>query len=428
MNRDALRGESIYCIFPRNHSTTGDLPGVIKDLDRIKDLGITTIWLMPHYPIGKKNRKGVDGSPYSISDYYSVNPELGGLNDFKQLLSECHNRELKLIIDIVFNHTSCDSELVNEHSEWFFKDGKGNPMSKILNWDDVYDLDFDNYALRNYLIDVLQYWADLGVDGFRCDLASITPLSFWKMAKDTLSGKYSNLIWLGESGDKEFISFVRHKGYTCLSDSELYTVFDILYDYDIQNIMVDYINRERDFNSFVESRKEQEVIYPVDYLKLRFLENHELKLRASELLTDKFLHLNWKAFSMFEKGVPLIYAGEEYRIEKIPDMYKRDPIDWNNSDREFSGYISKLLKIEHMYIVTNGIYTVHPLADDCIHLKYRFNGETLHGIFNFGEKERTITIEVLVGSYLNIITGKEFKIENEELDLSKAPYIFKSVP
>ena len=113
----SLRSKVIYSIYVRNHSEEGNFKGVIKDLDRIEDLGIDIIWLMPIHPIGQTNRKGSLGCPYSIEDYREVNPEYGNLEDFKLLIDETHKRKMKIIIDVVYNHTSHDSELLNEHPE-----------------------------------------------------------------------------------------------------------------------------------------------------------------------------------------------------------------------------------------------------------------------------------------------------------------------
>lgn len=428
MNRKRLIGESIYCIYIRNHSESGDFQGVIKDLKRIKKLGVTTIWLLPHYPIGEKNRKGELGSPYSIRDYYGVNPELGGLNNFKDLIDSCHKLKLKIIIDVVFNHTSCDSVLLDEHPEWFIRNEDGDFTCKVPQWSDVYDLDFNKKELWSYLIDVLKYWADLGVNGFRCDVASVVPLSFWKMAKDTLNEHYPELIWLGESVEKNFISFIRHKGYICHSDSELYEVFDILFDYDVHYTLEGYILGKNDFETFIRERRNQEVVYPADYLKLRFLENHDSKERAASLIESDYSLKNWKAFSVFEKGIPLIFAGEEIKTEVKTDLFNKEPIDWDDDDKVYYKFLKKLLEIDHLDIVTNGIYTINRLNGSCVHIRYRHKGETLHGIFNFGSHNLVIKVEVLQGPFKNLITGEDFKIEDELLDLSEAPYIFKSIP
>ncbi|QEN06297.1 alpha-amylase [Thiospirochaeta perfilievii] len=427
MDRSRLKSQSIYSVSIRNHSKSGDIQGLIDDLPRIKDLGVNIIWILPHYPIGKENRRGDIGSPYSVSDYFSVNPELGGLNDFKNLIDRCHEHGLKIIIDIVFNHVSCDSVVVLEHPEWILQNEKNQMIGKIPDWDDVYDLDFSNSELKNYLIEVLHYWAELNIDGFRCDVASVVPLSFWSMAKDTLSSDHRDLIWIAESVDKEFISFIRHNGYVCHSDSELYNVFDILYDYDIQYSLEGYIQGDIPFQKFIDERRNQEIIYPVDYLKLRFLENNNT-IRAAKLIKDDYLLINWKAFSLFEKGVPLIYAGEEYKISQKVNILSNETINWTDIDASFYDMIKKILSIDHMDIVKNGIYTINALADNCVHLRYRAEGETLHGIFNFGKKDRNIKVEVLKGDYLNIVTGENFSIDHEKLNLKKAPYIFKSIP
>lgn len=428
MSRSRLIGESIYSVFIRNYSESGDIKGLIKDLDRIKNLGITIVWILPHYPIGELNKKGTYGSPYSIKDYYLVNPDFGGTNDFKDLITECHKRDLKLIIDIVFNHTSCDSELVKNHKEWFIKSDDGRLKNKVPQWSDVYDLDFTHKDLWPYLINVLKYWADLGVDGFRCDVASVIPISFWQMAKDSLNKDHSNLIWLAESVEKEFVSFIRHKGHNCHSDSELYNVFDILYDYDVQSYLEGYILGHCDFSSFVRERRNQEVVYPRDYLKLRFLENHDSKERAASLIENEYSLKNWKAFSIFEKGIPLIFAGEEIMCKDKISLFDNDKINWNNSDKVYYNFIQKLLKIDNLDIVLNGIYTINALSNDCIHIRYRYKGETLHGIFNFGEQDRIIKVEVLEGHFENIITNEVFNLKDETLDLNLAPIIFKSIP
>ena len=105
-----LRNLVIYEIYVRNHSPRGDFQGVIDDLPRIKDLGVDFIWLMPIYPIGKVGHKGSLGSSYAIADYRTVNPEYGTEEDFKCLIDRAHELGLKVMIDVVYNHTSPDSD------------------------------------------------------------------------------------------------------------------------------------------------------------------------------------------------------------------------------------------------------------------------------------------------------------------------------
>lgn len=121
----SLRKQTMYSVYVRNHSEEGTFKAVTRDLDRIKDLGTDIVWFMPIHPIGEKNRKGILGSPYAISDYRKVNPEYGTLEDFKELIGETHKKGMKLMIDVVYNHTSHESVLWQEHPEWFYKKPNG---------------------------------------------------------------------------------------------------------------------------------------------------------------------------------------------------------------------------------------------------------------------------------------------------------------
>src|SRR5579859_5303134 len=100
-----LKDGVIYEIFPRDFSPEGTLNGVTERLDQLKSLGVTILWVMPIHPIGEKSRKGDFGSPYSIKDYYAVDPNYGTLDDFKQLVAGAHKRNMKVIMDLVADHT-----------------------------------------------------------------------------------------------------------------------------------------------------------------------------------------------------------------------------------------------------------------------------------------------------------------------------------
>src|SRR5580692_3150719 len=125
---DWLRNGVIYEIFPRDFSAAGNLNGVTAKLDQIKDLGVTVLWIMPIHPIGEKGRKGDFGSPYSIRDYYAVDPNYGTLDDFKKLVAGAHQRGLKVIMDLVANHTSWDSVMMT-NKDFYKQDGTGKVIS-----------------------------------------------------------------------------------------------------------------------------------------------------------------------------------------------------------------------------------------------------------------------------------------------------------
>ncbi|HLV10502.1 MAG TPA: alpha-amylase family glycosyl hydrolase, partial [Halanaerobiales bacterium] len=199
-----LKNLIIYEVFPRNHSPQGTLNQLRADIGRIKELGADIIWLMPVYPIGETAKKGQYGSPYAIRDYRKINPHLGSREDFKELVERAHQRDIQVMIDIVFNHTAADSHLIREHPDWYLLDDDGKFSRKVAEWDDIYDLDYSSSSLREYLIQTLENWARLGVDGFRCDVAPLVPLDFWAEARKRLN-KIRDIIWLAESVEKSFI-------------------------------------------------------------------------------------------------------------------------------------------------------------------------------------------------------------------------------
>ena len=208
----SLRSKVIYSIYVRNHSEEGSFKGVIKDLDRIEDLGIDIIWLMPIHPIGQTNRKGSLGCPYSIEDYREVNPEYGNLEDFKLLIDETHKRKMKIIIDVVYNHTSHASKLLNEHPNWFYRKKDGSVGNKVGEWSDIIDLDYNNKELWDYQVETLKYWIRLGIDGFRCDVAPLIPIDFWLKAREEVKVINEDAIWLSESVDQDFLLYLRGEG------------------------------------------------------------------------------------------------------------------------------------------------------------------------------------------------------------------------
>ena len=148
---------------------------------------------MPIHPIGVEGKKGSLGCPYANRDYRDVNPEYGTMEDFKKLVEEIHRRDMKCIIDVVYNHTSPDAVLLQEHPEFYYHDENGSTGNKIGDWSDVIDLDYDVPGLWDYQIETLMGWARV-VDGFRCDVASFVPVSFWTMDEPAITANTPVLL------------------------------------------------------------------------------------------------------------------------------------------------------------------------------------------------------------------------------------------
>ena len=178
-----------------NGDGIGDFPGLLQKLDYLQDLGVTAVWLLPFYPSPLKD----DG--YDISDYTSVNPDYGTLDDFREFLAQAHRHKLRVITELVINHTSdqhpwfqqARSSRDNPRRNWYvwsdtderyrgvrviFKDTElsnwaWDPVSKSYYWHRFFshqpDLNYDHPAVREEMWKVLKFWRDIGVDGFRVD-------------------------------------------------------------------------------------------------------------------------------------------------------------------------------------------------------------------------------------------------------------------
>ncbi len=143
---------------------------------------------MPVQKIGEKNRKGSLGSPYSVKDYYSVNPEFGTLEDLKHFVNSVHALGMHVILDWVANHSAWDNNLVEEHPEWYTRDWKGDfRPTPWWDWPDIIDFDYEQAGIRDYMTGALKYWvSDADIDGYRCDVAGFVPTEFWNNARKEL--------------------------------------------------------------------------------------------------------------------------------------------------------------------------------------------------------------------------------------------------
>ncbi len=416
------RNQVIYSIFVRNHTQEGTFEGVRRDLPRIRELGADVIWLLPVHPIGEKARKGVLGSPYAIRDYRGVNPEYGTLDDFRRLVDEAHRLGMKCIIDVVYNHTSPDSVLAEEHPEWFYHKEDGAFGNRVGDWSDIIDLDYKNRGLWAYQIETLKYWASM-VDGFRCDVAPLVPLGFWREARAAVESVRPGCLWLAETVDPGFIAQLRAEGFGCLSDCQTYEAFDICYDYDIYHVFRDYLDGTVPLARYAEAVNRQEVTYPANYSKLRFLENHD-QARAAFLVPDGPSLLNWTAFSFFQKGTGFIYAGQEAGCAHLPNLFYKDPVDWTGPDR--SEQFRRLCALKKHPLMTDSAYTVQALPGDVLYAVHRKGNRRLAGVFSVRGAKALVWVDVPDGWYENLFDGGRVEVKDGRVSCRGVPIIIET--
>ena len=406
----------------RNHTTEGTFEGVRRDLPRIRGLGVDVIWLLPIHPIGEKARKGVLGSPYAIRDYRAVNPEYGTLDDFRRMVDEAHRLGMRCVIDVVYNHTSPDSVLAAEHPEWFYHKEDGSFGNRVGDWSDIIDLDYTDRGLWAYQIETLKYWASM-VDGFRCDVAPLVPLGFWREARAAVESVRPGCLWLAETVDPDFISALRAEGFGCLSDCQTYEAFDICYDYDIYPVFRDYLDGAVPLARYAEAVNRQEVTYPANYSKLRFLENHD-QARAAFLVPDGPSLLNWTAFSFFQKGTGFIYAGQEAGCAHLPNLFYKDPVDWTGPDR--SEQFRRLCALKKHPLMADSAYTVQALPGDVLYAVHRKGGRRLAGVFSVRGGKALVRVDVPDGWYENLFDGGRVEVKDARVSCRGVPVIIET--
>ncbi|MEI9909842.1 MAG: alpha-amylase family glycosyl hydrolase [Bacteroidota bacterium] len=138
---DWANSTNIYEVNVRQYTSEGTFDAFAKELPRLKDMGIQTIWFMPVTPISVKNRKGTLGSYYACSDYITINPEFGTLADFKKLVKKAHKLGFKVIIDWVANHTGWDHVWTKSNPGFYSLDEEGAFRPPFPDWEDVIHLD-----------------------------------------------------------------------------------------------------------------------------------------------------------------------------------------------------------------------------------------------------------------------------------------------
>ena len=313
---------NIYEVNVRQYTPEGTFNAFATHLQRLKDMGVQTLWFMPINPIGKEGRKGYLGSYYAISDYRSTNPEFGTMEDWKNLVNKIHGMDMKVIIDWVPNHTSPDHPWVKKHPEFFIRDSTGTPVHQPgTDWTDTRKLDFKNKQLWDSTIAVMKHWViETGIDGFRCDHAQGQGKDFWTRANGELKKAKPGILMLAEAEDK----WVYDAG------------FDMSYAWKFFHKAVDVAKGKRSANSLDSVLHESDTMFKSPGLFLHFTSNHDENSwnKADYGTMPGASHAPFAVLTQTLKGsVPLIYSGQEVPVLDSLSFFYKDTIDFNKLER-----------------------------------------------------------------------------------------------
>jgi glycosidase len=308
------KNSNIYEVNIRQYTSQGSFKAFEQQIPRLKEMGVEILWFMPITPISIQKRLGTLGSYYACSDYIAINPEFGTLDDFKSVVKTAHSVGCKVIMDWVANHTGWDHRWTRDHPEYYKKNEQGSFFDPH-GWEDVIDLDYKQPALREAMISAMRFWVEQSdIDGFRCDMAMLVPLDFWKQARNQLDA-VKKLFWLAECEEIPY-----------------HQVFDATYSWKLLHKMEAYWRKESTLAGLAEVLDSYQNDFPPEAIHCLFTTNHdenshtgtEFERMGDAAMAFAILCCTWN-------GLPLIYSGQELPNQKRLKFFDKDEIDWNGN-------------------------------------------------------------------------------------------------
>ena len=302
---------NIYEVNLRQYTYEGSFTAFTEHLIRLKNMGVETLWFMPLTPIAVEKRLGTLGSYYACADYISINPEFGTTEDFKTFVSKAHEMGFKVIIDWVANHTGFGHTWTETYPEYYLREADGEFVLKH-GWEDVIHLDYESAGLRQAMIEAMHWWlTEFNIDGFRCDMAHLVPLSFWQEARLSLDAA-KKLFWLAECEEPNY-----------------HEVFDATYSWKLLHTLESYWKKQVGIQGIDETFFWCKNEFPITGFKLLFTSNHDENSHSGS--EYERLGEAAKAFAVLIctwAGMPLIYSGQEVANTKRIKFFDKDFIDW----------------------------------------------------------------------------------------------------
>jgi glycosidase len=400
---------NIYEVNVRQYTSEGTLVAFGKNLQRLKDMGVQTLWFMPLNPIGKIDRKGALGSYYAVSSYTTLNPEFGTLDDWKGLVHKAHEMGFKVVIDWVPNHTAADHVWLTTHPDFYVKDSTGK-AAVPFDWTDTRQLDYKNSEMQDSMIAAMKYWiTESDIDGFRCDVAWNVPGPFWTKCIGELKKLKADLFMLAE-GDKPYL----HP-----------SGFDATYSWVMFKKMVQVAKGERPAFALDSVESYYDTLYPKNALELYFTSNHDENSwnKADYGTMPGAIHAPFAVFTLtMYHSIPLIYSGQEEPVLDSLSFFYKDAINFKNYRRaKFYQTLLELRKNNSALASDASFKKISVGNDSALYAYVREAGnKKVFVILNLSSSGQTIKVtdSSLQGNPYNVfmgtkepLTDKEWKIE-----------------
>ncbi|WJG08225.1 alpha-amylase family glycosyl hydrolase [Aliiglaciecola sp. LCG003] len=414
---DWCKDAVIYQVNTRQFSDQGTFEAVQSHLPRLKKLGIDILWLMPIHPIGVKNRKGSLGSPYSVKDYFAVNPDLGDLASLKRLVSAAHDLGMKVILDWVANHSAWDNVLVDSHPEWYARDQDGNfTPTPWWDWDDIIDFDYRHFGLREYMLKAMCYWVEQAdIDGYRCDVAGFVPNDFWRSVRQQLT-QIKPIFMLAEWESKDLHQHA----------------FDMTYAWSWNEIMHNIAMQKGGLNKLFKYYSWNQKNYPKQAHRMTFVSNHDKNAwdgtqfeQFSDCLPPAIV------LSVLGEGMPLIYNGQEAGSRKRLAFFDKDCIEWQ--EHEIGELYRRLIKLKKSHSALHNAHwgaTMLKVVNNCPESVFSFIRQDTNSkvfvVLNLSARPQSVTFNstLLSGQFMSVFDDTDSEL-NSELTVNLAPWDYK---
>ncbi|WP_207632619.1 alpha-amylase family glycosyl hydrolase [Foetidibacter luteolus] len=401
---------NIYEVNIRQYTPEGTFKAFEKHLDRLKEMGVQTLWFMPITPISQVDRKGALGSYYAAAHYTAVNPEYGTMEDWKNLVKLCHAKGFKVITDWVANHTGGDHYWLQKHPDFYVHDSTGKVMAQY-DWTDTRKLNYDNPVLQDSMINCMLFWIrETGIDGFRCDVAGEVPDAFWQKCIPELRNE-KNVFMLAE-GNKPSLHV---------------DGFDATYTWNEFNAMKKIAKGEAPATALDSVIQVVDSTYPANSLLLYFTSNHDENSwnKADYGTMPGDIHAPFAVFTQTAgKSVPLIYSGQEEPFLDSISFFYKDTITFSKFERaEFYKALLNLRKRNAALSADANFVKLKSSKDEAIYAYLRQKGDdTIMVLLNLSNQKQTFSLNgEPEGSPENLFLGKPENIEAEQ-DFTLEPW------
>jgi glycosidase len=382
-------GDVVYQVWLRSFTPEATLAAATARLKDVAALGATIVYLSP---VQKMSRFGGFSNPYRIEDFDQVDPDYGTEADLKAFAGEAHRLGMRVLMDMVYYHTAPDSVLMKRPG--FYRmtaDGKVEAGTWGLPRPDFAKPEVREYFTRNLL-----HWVrDIGVDGFRCDVAAGVPLPFWENARVELEKVNPKVILLAESD----------------LPAEQLQAFDCSYNFPWYETLVSVLVKGEPATRLKESWMDMRGKFPRGARFLRLSDNHD-RDRADIVFGERGA-MATAVLNFTLDGLPFIYNGQEIGDRNRTSHNRRTPIDWQGGAREpqkdLFAKLCAIRKNEAALHAGDVVWVANSNPNEVVSFLRRSGTEEILSVVNVSNRRVEVTVDLPVADYMpmtDLITGK----------------------